>query len=94
MIPNLKPLTFIVDQMTDKQVPRRIPPPWSVDELEACFIVHDHNGQKLAYVYCDDEPGRRAATKLLTRDEAQRIAPSSPPFTVRPGTSATAGARL
>jgi len=23
------------------------PPPWSVEELEACFIVRDHNGQVL-----------------------------------------------
>jgi hypothetical protein len=36
--------------------------------------VRDHHGQKLAYVYCEDEPGRRAAAKLLTRDEARRIA--------------------
>jgi hypothetical protein len=36
--------------------------------------VRDHNGQKLAYVYCEDEPGRRGAAKLLTRDEARRIA--------------------
>jgi hypothetical protein len=36
--------------------------------------VRDHNGQQLAYVYFEDEPGRRSAAKLLARDEAQRIA--------------------
>jgi hypothetical protein len=40
---------------------RRFPPPWSVEELEACFVVRDHNGQQLAYVYFEDEPGRRSA---------------------------------
>jgi hypothetical protein len=39
-----------------------------------CFIVCDANGQALAYVYFEEEPGRRAAAKLLTRDEAPRIA--------------------
>ena len=54
---------------------RRFPPPWSVEEHnEACFIVRDKNGQALAYVYFEDEPGRRAAAKLLTKDEARRIA--------------------
>jgi hypothetical protein len=53
---------------------RRFPPPWSIDELEACFVVRDRGGQKLAYVYFEDEPGRRAAAKLLTKDEARRIA--------------------
>ena len=55
--------------------PRRFPPPWSIEELnDACFVVSDANGQKLAYIYYEDEPGRRAAAKLLTKDEARRIA--------------------
>ena len=54
--------------------PRRFPPPWSVEETDACFIVKDHAGQALAYVYFEEEPGRRSAAKLLTRDEARRIA--------------------
>ena len=53
---------------------RRFPPPWSVEETDACFIVRDGNGQALAYVYFEEEPGRRAAAHLLTRDEARRIA--------------------
>jgi len=34
----------------------------------------DGSGQKLAYVYYEEEPGRRSAAKLLTKDEARRIA--------------------
>ena len=37
-------------------------------------MVRDHNGQQLAYVYFEDEPGRRSAAKLLSKDEARRIA--------------------
>jgi hypothetical protein len=54
--------------------PRRFPPPWTVEETDACFIVKDHAGHSLAYVYFEEEPGRRAATRLMTRDEARRIA--------------------
>ena len=53
---------------------RRFPPPWTAEGTAACFIVRDGNGQALAYVYFEDEPGRRSAAKLLTRDEARRIA--------------------
>jgi hypothetical protein len=53
---------------------RRFPPPRSVEETDACFIVRDGNGHALAYVYCEDEPGQRSAAHLMTRDEARRIA--------------------
>jgi hypothetical protein len=36
--------------------------------------VRDDSGQQLAYVYFEDEPGRRSAAKLLSKDEARRIA--------------------
>jgi len=37
-----------------------------VEEQSARFIVRDHNGQALADVYFEDDPGRRSAEKLLT----------------------------
>jgi len=45
-----------------------------VEELEACFIVKNDAGQKLAFVYFEEEPGRRSAAKLLTKNEARRVA--------------------
>ena len=35
---------------------RRFPTPWTAEEQPACFVVRDHNGQALAYVYYEDEP--------------------------------------
>ena len=34
---------------------RRFPPPWLIAELEACFVVRDHGGQALAYVYFEEK---------------------------------------
>jgi hypothetical protein len=42
---------------------RRFPPPWSAEVTPNCFIVQDSNGQQLAYVYYESEPGRRSAAK-------------------------------
>jgi hypothetical protein len=35
--------------------------------------VIDSSGQKLAYIYHEEEPGRRLTAKLLSKDEARRI---------------------
>jgi hypothetical protein len=52
----------------------RFPPPSSVEDQPACFVVRDHNGQQLAYVYFEDESVRRSAAKLLSKDKVRRIA--------------------
>jgi hypothetical protein len=36
--------------------------------------VRDANGRRLDYFYYDEEPGQRSSAKLLTKDEARRIA--------------------
>jgi hypothetical protein len=61
--------------MTTITSERHFPPPWSVEELDSCFVVKDANGQTLAYMYFKKEPLRRVRRReLLTHDEAQRIA--------------------
>jgi hypothetical protein len=55
------------------------PPPWSVEELDSCFVVKDANGQALAYMYFEKEPLRRyRRSELLTRDEASALPPFLP----------------
>ena len=53
---------------------RRFPPPWSVEEQDAYYVVRDRGGQALSCVYFEEEPDQRSAAKLLTKDEARRIA--------------------
>jgi hypothetical protein len=50
---------------------RRLPPPWTVEETAPWFIVRDANKQALAFVYCEDEPARRSAAKLLSKRSAK-----------------------
>jgi hypothetical protein len=60
--------------MSDEVKTRRFPPPWITDDNGAAFIVRDASGHALAYVYYEQEAGRRAAANLLTGDEAWRMA--------------------
>jgi hypothetical protein len=52
------------------------PLPAALDRRGKRSLFHREGStpQSLAYVYFEDEPGRRAATRLMTRDEARRIA--------------------
>src|SRR6516162_8768108 len=45
-----------------------------MNECPIAATVPDANRQQLAYVYYENEPGRRSAAKSLTKDEARRIA--------------------
>ena len=53
---------------------RRFPGPWSAEVQPNYYVVRDANGEQIAYIYYECEPGRRSAAKLLTKDEARRIA--------------------
>jgi len=53
---------------------RRFPAPWSAEVQPNYYVVRDANGQQIAYIYYECEPGRRSAAKLLSKDEARRIA--------------------
>jgi hypothetical protein len=49
------------------------PTPWSVEQQEACFVVKVHDGQQLAYVYFEDEPGRWRIKTILCLNKARPI---------------------
>jgi hypothetical protein len=40
----------------------------------AGYIVRDANGQAIAFVYCRDSDAEARQAKVLTKDEARRIA--------------------
>jgi hypothetical protein len=59
--------------------PRRFPPPWSIEDIGAAFVVKDSSGQKLAYVNYEQEqpqwpmcPRYSAAEGLGNRDPSRR----------------------
>jgi hypothetical protein len=53
---------------------RRFPAPWAIEEVADCYKAVDANGQRLAYVYFREPADAAEVAKVLTRDEARRIA--------------------
>jgi hypothetical protein len=53
---------------------RRFPPPWHADKMLGGYVVRDANGQALAYLYSRDNEADARQAKVLTPDEARRIA--------------------
>jgi hypothetical protein len=56
---------------------RRFPPPWIVEKIPGGLKVVDANGQSLAYVYSREMKDAAYIAKVLTGDEARRIAQHS-----------------
>jgi hypothetical protein len=53
---------------------RRYPPPWRIEEHSESYVVLDANGQRLAFVYFEDEPQRRMSMKRIGKDDAWQLA--------------------
>jgi hypothetical protein len=53
---------------------RRFPAPWHVDRMPGGYVVRDANGQAFAYLYSRDNEDEARQAKVLTKDEARRIA--------------------
>jgi hypothetical protein len=56
--------------------PRRFPPPWRADRIPGGYVVRDANGQAIAYIYSRENEAEARQAKVLTADEARRIAVS------------------
>lgn len=53
---------------------RRFPPPWTPERTPGGYVIRDANGQALAYVYARESAHEAETAKVLTMDEARRIA--------------------
>jgi hypothetical protein len=53
---------------------RRFPPPWRADKMPGGYVVRDATGQALAHLYSREIEDEARQAKVLTKDEARRIA--------------------
>jgi hypothetical protein len=50
------------------------PPPWRADKIAVAYVVRDANGQAIAYLYSRENEAEARQARVLTADEAGRIA--------------------
>jgi hypothetical protein len=53
---------------------RRFPAPWKAEKMPGGYVVRDANGQALAHVYSRATMAEAIQAKVLTQDQARRIA--------------------
>ena len=53
---------------------RGFPPPWRADRIPGGYVVRDDNGQAITYLYARANEAEARQAKVLTADEARRIA--------------------
>jgi hypothetical protein len=52
----------------------RLPAPWRAEKMRGGYVVRDANSQALDYVYSRANEADALQAKVLTDDEAQRVA--------------------
>jgi hypothetical protein len=57
-----------------REEPRRFPAPWHADKIPGGYVVRDGNQHALTYVYARATSADAMQAKVLTQDEARRIA--------------------
>ena len=53
---------------------RRFPAPWREERVSSGYVVRDANGQALVHIYARATESEAIDAKVLTMDEARRIA--------------------
>jgi hypothetical protein len=67
----VKAVPFCLDSRRDESP---FPPPWRADKMPGGYVVRDANGHALVYVYSREGEADALQAKVLTADEARRIA--------------------
>ena len=53
---------------------RGFKPPWTAERIPGGYVVKDANGQAIAYAYARETGADADIAKVLTFDEARRVA--------------------
>ena len=53
---------------------RRFPAPWREEKVAGGYVVRDANGQALVHIFARSSESEAMQAKMLTMDEARRIA--------------------